>query len=216
MDLLSYDQTYEKSLELFGQYNYLTFLLNPEDFSSAFLSNETIFVTFRNMHGLAIGKQASVLSSWITHSIESYDPKTQDWSFYVRTGISNLTKSEPVPFNANEIENFLKVNAPEASTWPGHHEIQWWSTLRDDGGDLIATAAVVKWKSNAFCLVSMTVETKNRGRGIGRLLLRQILHEASCMQIDVLGLGVHSSNIPAMKLYESEGFRKLHSFKSGS
>ena len=80
MDLLSYDQTLEKSLELFGQYNYLAFLLNREDFVSASLSNETIFVTFRNMHGLAIGKQASVLSSWITHSIESYDPKTQDWS----------------------------------------------------------------------------------------------------------------------------------------
>ena len=216
MDLLSYDQTYEKSLELFGQHNYLTFLLNPEDFSSAFHSNETIFVTFRNMHGLAIGKQASILSSWNTHSIESYDPSNQDWSFYVRTGISNLEKSKPASFNENEIEHFLKMNAPEASTWPGHHEIQWWSILRDDDGVLIATAAVVKWKSNAFCLVSMTVESNSRGMGVGRQLLRRILQEASYMQIDVLGLGVHSSNIAATKLYEREGFRKLHSFKSGS
>lgn len=56
-------------------------------------------------------------------------------------------------------------------------------------------------------ITNIAVKNTERGRGIGRFLLGQIIDLAKRLGINYLTLEVKDSNIPAIRLYESYGFK---------
>lgn len=56
--------------------------------------------------------------------------------------------------------------------------------------------------------VSLWIDARQRGRGLGRLLLRRLKSDAQSRGISHLSLSVEAGNF-AKRLYESEGFRDV-------
>lgn len=56
-------------------------------------------------------------------------------------------------------------------------------------------------------ITNIAVKDTQRGRGIGRFLLGQLIDLAKRLDINYMTLEVKDSNIPAIKLYESYGFK---------
>ena len=58
----------------------------------------------------------------------------------------------------------------------------------------------------------LAVQAHARGRGIGRALLRAALREAfAAARCETVNLVVNNGNVGALRLYESSGFKRLHS-----
>jgi ribosomal protein S18 acetylase RimI-like enzyme len=70
----------------------------------------------------------------------------------------------------------------------------------------IAGALVNDQGSSRIELVSMWTAPTHRNRGIGRLLVEQIVHWASLKQVPALYLQVTPGNQPAIAFYERLGF----------
>lgn len=56
-------------------------------------------------------------------------------------------------------------------------------------------------------ITNIAVKSSERGRGIGRLLLGQIIDDARRSGINYMTLEVKDSNLPAINLYQSYGFK---------
>lgn len=56
-------------------------------------------------------------------------------------------------------------------------------------------------------ITNIAVKNTERGRGIGRFLLGQLIDLAKRLDVNFLTLEVKDCNIPAIKLYESYGFK---------
>ena len=54
---------------------------------------------------------------------------------------------------------------------------------------------------------SVAVAAEHRRRGVGRLLVEDMLSDARALRLAFLTLEVRESNIPARRLYEKAGFR---------
>ena len=77
-------------------------------------------------------------------------------------------------------------------------------SLVRDTGDLDYTQ-----EEKRIYLSRLIVKQSDRGRGIGRTLLRYAIDEAKKMGYAELSVGVDLDNYPALKLYTSEGFDKI-------
>src|SRR5262249_39221724 len=64
-----------------------------------------------------------------------------------------------------------------------------------------------KWEGKIH-LQDLVVDKGARGRGIGRGLLQYLIEQGRARGSREIYLEVNSTNIPALRLYESEGFRK--------
>lgn len=74
-------------------------------------------------------------------------------------------------------------------------------------GQAIGTAAL-KWQGpGRFELTKMAVTREFRGQGVGRLLVNAAIERFANLGGKELYLESHSSLLPALKLYESVGFR---------
>jgi len=78
----------------------------------------------------------------------------------------------------------------------------------DENGAL-AGYAVVSYVLDEVHLLNLCVHPGFRGRGIGRLLLRHLVKEASRESMNQVILEVRLSNNIASKLYRSEGFEEI-------
>jgi [ribosomal protein S18]-alanine N-acetyltransferase len=58
----------------------------------------------------------------------------------------------------------------------------------------------------ALDIHNIAVHADYRRRGIARILLGRVIHEARCQSITRVLLEVRTSNLPAQKLYEAVGF----------
>lgn len=83
----------------------------------------------------------------------------------------------------------------------------WWLTTDADGtpvGVLLLSA-----EGDGTELAYLGVVPEARGRGVGRALLTQAVRFAAAARSLSLGLTADERNIPALRLYESSGFRVL-------
>lgn len=84
--------------------------------------------------------------------------------------------------------------------------------MRDDDGR-IAGHVDLRGHPESYtkhrCLLGMGVERKHRGQGLGRELLAHAEQWALLAGIQWVDLQVLSMNTPAIKLYESSGYRKV-------
>ena len=118
--------------------------------------------------------------------------------------------------DAAEIEALLRVHAPDSSVMPGDDEAVFWGGIRNDLGELIACAVVVKWQSGFHMMASVVIRTEDRGLGYGSALSRGMVAHASTLGITFLGLGVRTGNIAAQRAYEKAGFTMLAEFTNYS
>jgi putative acetyltransferase len=75
------------------------------------------------------------------------------------------------------------------------------------GGEVVGTAAVLPHGSGEMVLLKLTVDNRQRGHGIGRRLLEACVNEARARSSVRLVLLSNSGLRPALRLYESMGFR---------
>lgn len=58
-------------------------------------------------------------------------------------------------------------------------------------------------------ILNICIHPDHQGKGLGRIFLRRMFRIARDSQADTMFLEVRVSNLPAIKLYESEGFCEL-------
>lgn len=74
-------------------------------------------------------------------------------------------------------------------------------------GDIVGTVALKHHGNGVFELTKMAVTGRSQGHGIGRLLLAAAIDRFRSACGMHLYLESHSSLVPALRLYESQGFR---------
>ncbi|GAB3147193.1 GNAT family N-acetyltransferase [Microbacterium neimengense] len=91
-------------------------------------------------------------------------------------------------------------------------DVTFWSAWSD--GELAGIGALKRWGDDRGELKSMRVADAFRGTGVGRGILRHILGEAAAMGLTSVWLetGSTSEFVPAVRLYESEGFVRCGPF----
>ncbi|MDQ7039281.1 MAG: ribosomal protein S18-alanine N-acetyltransferase [Aquificota bacterium] len=75
----------------------------------------------------------------------------------------------------------------------------------ESGGEIVAYAFVWLIKGEAF-LMTLAVAPEWRGKGVGKWFLRKIVERLKG-KAEVVSLDVRKSNIPAIRLYRSLGFK---------
>jgi ribosomal protein S18 acetylase RimI-like enzyme len=108
----------------------------------------------------------------------------------------------------NEIADFLKVNAPDSSVFPGSDEIVHWTSLYD-GEHLVGVGAICRWQSGEYVIASVATDIDSRGKGFGKKLMELMKSDLSNLGISEVCLGVLSENSAAKKVYELVGFNEL-------
>lgn len=75
-------------------------------------------------------------------------------------------------------------------------------------GELVGHAVMAVAVGEAH-LLNLTIAVEHQGRGLGRLLLRQMVARARGEGVETLFLEARPSNVAAMNLYRSEGFEQV-------
>lgn len=90
--------------------------------------------------------------------------------------------------------------------------VRFWSAW--SGGELAGIGALIPWGGDRGELKSMRVADAFRGTGVGRGIVRHILAEAPSMGMSSIWLETGSTPefVPAVRLYESEGFTRCGPF----
>ncbi|WP_243231386.1 GNAT family N-acetyltransferase [Microbacterium sp. CIAB417] len=90
--------------------------------------------------------------------------------------------------------------------------VTFWSAWSD--GELAGIGALKRWGVDRGELKSMRVADAFRGTGVGHGVLRHILAEAATMGLTSVWLETGSTPefVPAVRLYESEGFTRCGPF----
>ncbi len=112
---------------------------------------------------------------------------------------------------AAEIRAFLEAHSPTADTTPGHGER--WFAIEEPDGTLAAVAAWGRSRAGAPHLSSVAVDTRLRGRGLGRTIVGALTRWAVA-EAGVCTLGMYSHNAVARELYLSLGYDRLCAWSS--
>ena len=97
-----------------------------------------------------------------------------------------------------------------------HPSITFWSAWID--GELAGIGALKRLDAARGEIKSMRVDDRFRGAGVGRAILRHIIHDARERGFSSLWLetGTTEDFAPARRLYESEGFTECEPFDAYS
>jgi predicted GNAT family acetyltransferase len=76
------------------------------------------------------------------------------------------------------------------------------------GGVLVSAAGVHVYSSRyrVAALGNITTHLEHRNRGYARLVTRSLCHDL-LKEVDFIGLNVKADNLPAIRLYQSLGFK---------
>jgi len=207
-----------KYLEIFSTYapahKFIEAVVKPEGFS--FSVNDEDGSRF----SMALGSDPVVLDGdEIATSrglqMDSQRYKTQvSWDLYsidtesFQTFVPAIESSD-----YSEIDNFLKTHARKSSVWPGNEEVLFWGEIRDQGL-LVATGALVQWRTGQVMFASIATHSDYRSKGLAQKLVSQMLGNASRSGITRVGLGVFAENAAAKRAYEKVGFALIGEFTS--
>ena len=112
---------------------------------------------------------------------------------------------------AAEVAAFLEAHSPTADTQPGRGER--WFAIEEPDGSLAAVAAWGSSRAGAPHLSSVAVDTRLRGRGLGRTIVGALTRWAVA-EAGVCTLGMYSHNAVARGLYLSLGYDRLCAWSS--
>jgi ribosomal protein S18 acetylase RimI-like enzyme len=137
-----------------------------------------------------------------------------DWDFY-STDTHSFAKFEIADeaINHDEINALLEGHAPNSSVWPGNEEVLLWGAIREDD-QLVATGALVKWRTGEVMFASIATHANYRSKGLAQKLVSRMLSTANSRGIAHVGLGVFAENASAKRAYEKVGFSLIGEFSS--
>jgi ribosomal protein S18 acetylase RimI-like enzyme len=137
-----------------------------------------------------------------------------NWDFY-SIDTDEFSRGEPAveAKNFDEIKDLLDNHAPKSSVWPGNEEVIFWGEIRREER-LVATGALVKWRTGEVMFASIATHSDHRGRGVAQQLVSQMLTSANKKGISHIGLGVFAENTAAKLAYEKVGFSLVQAFSS--
>lgn len=136
------------------------------------------------------------------------------WDMYSIDTESFKTFAPAIQSNDHpEIDSFLKAHARKSSVWPGNEEVLFWGEIRDEEL-LVATGALVQWRTGQVMFASIATHSDFRSKGLAQKLVSQMLGNASRSGISHVGLGVFAENASAKRAYEKVGFNLIGEFTS--
>ncbi len=87
--------------------------------------------------------------------------------------------------------------------------------VRDErSGQLEALALVSRVEPDVAHITQLCVAPRRRGYGLGRMLLRHVATQLAAKHFQAITLTVTEANAPALKLYQSLGFRERLGFRA--
>ena len=207
-------------LEIFSTYapahKFIEAVVNPDSFSFAVNDEDGSIFT------MALGTNPVILDGdeiATSRNVEMDSTKYKrqvSWDLYsIDTNGFERFGSAIESSNHSEIENFLKAHARKSSVWPGNEEILFWGEIRDQDL-LVATGALVQWRTRQVMFASIAVHSDFRGKGYAQRLVTEMLASAAERGIKHIGLGVFSENKAAKRVYEKVGFALIGEFTSYS
>jgi len=111
----------------------------------------------------------------------------------------------------DELTAFLASHSPTADTEPGRGER--WFAVEEPDGALVAVAAWGTTRAGAPHLSSVAVDTRHRGRGLGRTVVAALTRWA-VEEHGVCTLSMYSHNDVARRLYLSLGYEPVCAWSS--
>ena len=207
-----------KYLEIFSTYapehKFIEAIVEPRSFSFSVNDEDgTIFA-------MALGSDPIILdgdeiATSRNVEMDSLKYKRQvSWDLYsIDTGGFEGFETTIESTNFPEIKNFLEVHARKSSVWPGNEEVLFWGEIRDRE-QLVATGALVKWRTGQVMFASIATHSDYRSKGLAQKLVSQMLGNAIRSGISHVGLGVFSENASAKRAYEKVGFTLIGEFTS--
>lgn len=207
-----------KYLETFNTYapehRFIEAVVKPEGFS--FSVNDEDGSTFT----MALGSNPVILDGDEIATSRGLEMDSEKYRLQVKWDLYSIdTESfqtfEPAIESSNhlEIDNFLKTHARKSSVWPGNEEVLFWGEVREQGL-LVATGALVQWRTGQTMFASIATHSDYRSKGLAQKLVSQMLGNASRSGVTHIGLGVFSANASAKRAYEKVGFFLVGEFTS--
>jgi L-amino acid N-acyltransferase YncA len=102
----------------------------------------------------------------------------------------------------------FEAEAPEWAAWDGGHTL---GLVAEEGGEVIGWAALSPVSErcvySGVAEDSIYVSTGAQGRGVGRLLLDELVRQADAEGIWTVQTGIFPENEPSLGLHERCGFR---------
>ena len=137
-----------------------------------------------------------------------------DWDFYsIDTHTFAAFEGADEATNNEEVKALLEAHAPNSSVWPGNEEVLFWGAIRKDD-QLVATGALVKWRTGEVMFASIATHADYRSKGLAQTLVSRMLSTANSRGIAHVGLGVFAGNVSAKRAYEKVGFSLIGEFSS--
>lgn len=215
-DALDYLKTDRKLFTLFK------FWIPKEKFVELLIGESGISIC-REDNGrfvFALGKRAPLRPEWSRISFERSSSwlkeltkyEKNEWEAYSLDVPSELRLELTQEPEDEDIADFLEEHGPDLSVSPGNTEIVHWSSIRNDSGELEGVAAICKWQSGEHVVASVATHSARRNQGLGKKLMRVVSKELATLGIKQVCLGVTSSNLGAVKLYQNIGYEKLFDF----
>jgi ribosomal protein S18 acetylase RimI-like enzyme len=194
----------------------------PRDkFLSAEFDSDGNFTISREddgIYGIALGVNPEIPPAWKNFSMESRGidklpsefKAVVEWDCYWAPTIAGSLAAGKQSSD-EVISGFLKTHAPDSSVFPGNDEILQWIQIHN-GDELVAVAALCRWQSGRVVISSVATHSSYRGKGFGKILMKDCLIAGAELGEKHLSLGVRHENESAQRLYASMGFRLMHNF----
>ena len=207
-----------KFLETFTTYSpahkFIEAIVNPENLSFSVKDEDG------SIFAMALGRNPKILecdrvatSRGVNVDLASFVHRA-DWDFYsIDTGAFAEIEKVDETTNFEEINALLEKHAPNSSVWPGNGEVIFWGAMRKND-QLIATGALVKWRTGEVMFASIATHSDFRSQGIAQTLVSRMLSTAKSLGINHVGLGVFAGNASAKRAYEKVGFSLIGEFSS--
>lgn len=106
----------------------------------------------------------------------------------------------------------FETNAPSYESWDSSH-VSSCRLVAEEDGDILGWAALSPVSSR--CVyggvgeVSVYISAKSRGKGVGKLLMEQLIEESENAGFWTIQSGVFPENKASIKLHEKVGFRYI-------
>ena len=106
----------------------------------------------------------------------------------------------------------FQQQVPEWDEWDKSH-LQHSRIVAKENGEVVGWAALTPVSGRCVYAgvgeVSVYVSDRARGKGVGKQLLQQLIHESEANGIWTLQAGIFPENIASIKIHEKGGFRTL-------
>ncbi|MEV2240922.1 GNAT family N-acetyltransferase [Micromonospora sp. NPDC049891] len=140
--------------------------------------------------------------------IEPAVAASEDWDFLWTTSAPPAQPGEERVVRLTEADHpaltaLIDEAFPTSTTRPGNPQVLDWYGIHD--GDRLVACGADRTRGEVGYLAGLTVAPRHRGRGLGAAITAGLTRTLSA-RYGVVALGVHPSNVAAVRLYRRLGY----------